>query len=79
MQAPRIQEALTRDSSAIYLILEGPDDVLTYNNSVISLTRAAGGVEQFPGIQSIVVESPFDLRRYGRIAPGMFIGLGEVL
>ena len=50
-----------------------------FNNSVISLTRATGGVEHFPGIQSIVVESPFDLRRYGRIAPGMFIGFGKVL
>ena len=60
----------------MYRILE-VSDALTYNNSIISLNTSANGLEVFRSINSLLVESPFSLRQYFRIAPGFFSGYGR--
>ena len=69
---------LDRDPNAVYRILEVPD-TLTYNDSVIVLNTSANGLEVFRNINSLLVESPFELRQYFRIAPGLFSGYGRFM
>lgn len=68
---------LDRDPNADYRILESPDDQVAYTDNVIRLNTSASGIEFFSNIISLVVESPFDLRQYFRIAPRSIAGFGE--
>ena len=68
---------LDRYPNASYRVLEGPGDRLTYNNSIIDLVISQRGTEEFRDIISLEVESPLDVRKYFRIAPGAFNGLGK--
>ena len=61
----------------MYRILPGPEDRLFYNDGIIELGIALNGLEFFPNITSLEVENPIDVRRYFRIAPGEFNGLGK--
>ena len=69
---------LDRDPFAVYRVLEVPD-TLSYNDSVIILITSANGLEIFENITSLLVESPFELRQYFRIAPGLFSGYGRFM
>ena len=68
---------LDRDPNAVYRVLEGPEDTLSYVDGVIDLAIAQNALEFFPDIISLEVENPLDVRRYFRIAPGEFNGLGK--
>lgn len=68
---------LDRDPNAVYRVLEGPGDTLIYSDGVIHLAIAQNALEYFPDIISLEVENPLDVRRYFRIAPGEFNGLGK--
>ena len=68
---------LDRDPNADYRILESPDDQVTYTGNIIRLNTLVIGLEVFSNINSLVVESPFDLRQYFRIAPRSIAGFGE--
>ena len=78
MQAERLQRVLDKDPAAVYRLLEGPEDKLTYNNNILELAISQSGIERFQGITSLLVENPFDVRRYFRIAPGNFAGFGKL-
>lgn len=76
LQADRLQRVLELDPNAISLVLEGPEDRLTYRSGIIRL-ETSGRNEVFLNILSLEVESPIDVRRYFRIAPGVFTGFGK--
>ena len=59
------------------LIIEEPEDTVTYNNNFLTIQRAQDGPMVFSNISSLEVDSPLGLRRYYRIAPGVFSGLGK--
>ena len=78
MQAERLQRVLDEDPAAVYRLLEGPEDKLSYNNNILELAISESDIERFQGITSLLVENPFDVRRYFRIAPGNFTGFGKL-
>ena len=78
MQAERLQRVLDEDTAAVYRLLEGPEDKLTYNNNILELAISESNIERFQGITSLLVENPFDVRRYFRIAPRNFTGFGKL-
>ena len=78
MQAERLQRVLDEDPAAVYRLLEGPEDKLTYKNNILELAISESDIERFQGITSLLVENPFDVRRYFRIAPGNFTGFGKL-
>ena len=78
MQAERLQRVLDEDPVAVYRLLDGPEDQLTYNNNILELAISESDIERFQGITSLLVENPFDVHRYFRIAPGNFTGFGKL-
>ena len=79
LQAERIQRVLDRDPGAVYRVLEGPGDRLSFIDGILELNTSQNGLEVFQGIISLEVENPLDVRRYFRIAPGKFIGFGKCI
>lgn len=69
---------LELDPNAIYRVLEESEDRVTYRGGILLLT-STGGVNVFQNIISLEVESPIDVRRYFRIAPGEFTGFGKIV
>lgn len=67
---------LEQDQNAIYRVLEDSEDRVTYRGGILILT-STNGVEVFQNIISLEVETPIDVRRYFRIAPGEFTGFGK--
>jgi hypothetical protein len=70
---------LDRDPNAVFRVLEGPGDRLFYVDGLIDLGIARNGLEFFPDIISLEVETPLDVRKYFRIAPGEFNGLAQLV
>ena len=68
---------LDRYPDAVFRVLEGPGDTLFYVDGLIHLGIARNALEFFPDIISLEVETPLDVRKYFRIAPGEFNGLGK--
>ena len=61
----------------IYIVLEEPEDAVSYRDNILSVGIGQAGLRSFPDIESLEVESPLGVRLYFRIAPGAFNGLGR--
>ena len=79
MQAPRIQVVLDRDNMSLYIVIREPEDIVTYNNNTLTIQTTQNEPRIIYDISSLEVENPLGLRRYFRIAPGVFSGFGMCL
>ena len=67
---------LDRDPNATFRELVGTEDFVEYNDNILSVT-IAGNISVFRNILSFEVENLMDIRRYFRIAPGIYNGFGK--
>ena len=67
---------MDRDPNAIYIVLE-ESDFLTYTDGNLRVESPQSGAQEYTDIISLEVENPLGIRRYFRIAPGEFNGLGR--
>ncbi|CAI8040667.1 hypothetical protein GBAR_LOCUS22633, partial [Geodia barretti] len=77
--APRIQRVLDRDNTSLYIVLTDSEDRVTYNNNTLTVQLANQTENTIYSISVLEVESPLDLRRYFRIAPGVFSGFTQLV
>ena len=67
------------DPNAKFIQLAETEDFVEYFNRTLSVTIARGRntMSLFTDIESLEVENLMDIRRYFRIAPGIFNGSGK--
>ena len=61
----------------LYSYIAETEDFVEYFNRTLSVTIARGRNTLFTDIESLEVENLMDIRRYFRIAPGIFNGSGK--